>query len=277
MNDTPVLYHDLTGPARAPLLVLGPSLGTSSVLWERALPGLNRHWRVLRFDLPGHGGSPAGLLPDLSPGSTTVADLAQLVLDLVDHHDDGTFHYAGISLGGAIGAHLALNHPERVASLGLLCTSARFGPPAQWRDRAALVRREGTKPLLSTAPARWFAEPRTAETFLGRALLQSLAQTDPAGYAACCDALAAYDLRRDLHRITAPTLVVGGTHDIATPLEHAQQLVDGIAGATMLAVDSGHLAVERATAVTAALSTHLQRCGPDRPHGYFAPAPCCRV
>ncbi|MGW6142907.1 alpha/beta hydrolase [Streptomyces sp. NPDC055140] len=88
--------------------------------------------------------------------------------------------------------------------------------------------------------------------------MRDLAETDPVGYAACCDALAAYDLRSDLARITAPTLVVGGSLDIATPLDHARELADGIADATLEACAIGHLAVEQPEAVGAALSTHLR-------------------
>lgn len=257
MTSLHLLHHQAVGPADAPLLVLGPSLGTSMTIWETQLPALSCSHRVLSFDLPGHGGSPSALLPALEPGGTTVEDLACLVLDLVDHHGRDRFHYAGISLGGAIGAHLAVQHADRVASLGLICSSARFGPPEPWRERAALVRLKGTEPLLATSPGRWFAEPSTTETPLGRALLRNLSDADPVGYAACCDALAAYDLRPDLARITAPTLVVGGSHDLATPLDDARELADGIPRATLETVAAGHLVVEQPHAVQAALSTLL--------------------
>lgn len=257
MTSLQPLHHQAVGPDNAPLLLLGPSLGTSTAIWQTHLPALSRRYRVVSFDLPGHGGSPSTLLPAPEADGTTVEDLARLVLDLVDHHGRDRFHYAGISLGGAIGARLAVQHPDRVASLGLLCSSAHFGPPEPWWERAALVRRQGTEPLLVGSPGRWFAAPDTAETPLGRALLRNLADADPVGYAACCDALAAYDLRPDLARITAPTLVVGGIHDVATPLPHAQELADGIPRARLETVAAGHLAVERPDAVQAALSMHL--------------------
>jgi pimeloyl-ACP methyl ester carboxylesterase len=88
-------------------------------------------------------------------------------------------------------------------------------------------------------------------------LLQNLAAADPAGYAACCDALATYDLQPELARITAPALVVGGSHDMATPLHHATELADCIPGATLRTVAAGHLAVEEPQAVETALSAHL--------------------
>ncbi|MBG0851403.1 alpha/beta fold hydrolase [Streptomyces spinoverrucosus] len=252
-----MLHHHLAGPVDAPPLVLGPSLGTSKAVWEPQLPSLIRRFRVLRFDLPGHGGSTTGPLRDPGPGRTTVEDLASLVLELADHHGWDRFHYAGISLGGAIGAHLAAHHPERVASLALVCSSAHFGAPQPWYERAELVRLKGTSPLLVTSPDRWFATEEIAKSPFGRRLIGNLAEADPVGYAACCDALATYDLRPDLARIAAPTLVVGGSHDVATPVEHAKELAAGIPRAVLKVIGCGHLAAEQPQALRAALTSHL--------------------
>jgi 3-oxoadipate enol-lactonase len=252
-----MLHHHIVGPPDAPPLILGPSLGTSRLLWEPHLPFLARRFRVLRFDLPGHGGSRTGLLRDPGPGRTTIDDLASLVLSVADHHGWNRFHYAGISLGGAIGAHLAIHRPERVASLAMLCSSAHFGTAKPWQERAALVRSAGTGPLLATSPARWFATPATADTPFGRGLLRNLADADPVGYAACCDALATYDVRGDLRRISAPTLVVGGVYDVATPVPHAREIASGIAHATLEILDIAHLAVEEPQALRRVLRAHF--------------------
>ncbi|MFE9648411.1 alpha/beta fold hydrolase [Streptomyces sp. NPDC006365] len=122
-----MLHRHIIGPPDAPRLILGPSPGTSKALWEPQPPFLTRGFRVLRFDLPGHGGSRTSLLRDPGPGRTRMDDLASLVLAVADHHGWDRFHYAGISLGGAIGAHLAVHRPERVASLAMVCSSAHFG------------------------------------------------------------------------------------------------------------------------------------------------------
>ncbi|QES10134.1 3-oxoadipate enol-lactonase [Streptomyces venezuelae] len=251
-------YHRLDGSVRGTPLILGPSLGTSLAVWEPQLDELARHHRVLRFDLPGHGRSPA-------VGPVTVARLAELVLALADRQGWDRFHYAGISLGGAIGAHLAVHRPERVSSLAVVCSSARFGDPAAWRQRAARVRAEGTGPLVAASASRWFADPeRSTGTLAGKALLADLAAADPEGYAACCEALAAYDLRAELRGITAPTLVVAGRADLATPPAHARELADGIPGAGLTEIaGAAHLAgVDRPEAVTAALLGHLGTASP---------------
>lgn len=241
------LHHRLDGPAHGAPLILGPSLGTSARVWRHQLGALARRHRVLRFDLPGHGGS----APD--PAAASVERLAGLVLDLADEQGWETFHYAGISLGGAIGATLAATRPERVSSLALVCSSARFGPPEAWLERAALVRERGMAPLVETSPGRWFAGPRDEE------LVAGLAAVDPGSYAACCTALSGYDLRERLGLITCPTLVVAGRDDLATPPAHARELADGIPGAALVEVPrAGHLAnVDRPGPVTAALLDHL--------------------
>ncbi|MFJ9467769.1 bifunctional 3-oxoadipate enol-lactonase/4-carboxymuconolactone decarboxylase PcaDC [Streptomyces caniferus] len=249
-----LLHHRADGTPGDPVLFLGPSLGTSLAVWDAQLDDLATQFRVIRWDLPGHGGSPAELL---RPGGS-VADLADLVLALADHLGVERFACAGVSLGGAVGTHLAVHHPERVTALGLVCSSARFGEPTAWRERAALVRARGTGPLADAAPERWFT-PAFARSATATALVAGLRDTDPAGYAACCDALAGYDLRSELPRITAPTLVIAGRDDPATPPAHARELADGITGSTLLELAAAsHLAlVEQPHAVLTALRNHF--------------------
>ncbi|MFI6692875.1 3-oxoadipate enol-lactonase [Streptomyces sp. NPDC050433] len=251
-----MLHHRIDGPADAPVLMLGPSLGTSLAVWDRQVPALAQHFRVVRWDIPGHGGSPAGLL---SAGAA-VSDLGRLVLDLADSLGAGRIRYAGISLGGAVGSWLAAQHPERVDSLALVCSSAYFGGPDMWLERAGTVRSKGAGPIADSAPERWFT-PGFANG--GHAAVAELAgdqrSVDPEAYAVCCELLAALDLRDELARITAPTLVVAGREDRATPPAHARALADGIAHAQLVELPrAAHLApVEQPRAVLDALLSHL--------------------
>ncbi|GAA5611092.1 3-oxoadipate enol-lactonase [Streptomyces platensis] len=270
---TPLPHHTEDGPEDAPPLLLGPSLGTSLAVWDPQLPSLARHHRVIRWDLPGHGGTPAEVL-GAGPAPTTIPGLARLVLGLADALGIDRFAYAGISLGGAVGAWLAAHHPERIASLALLCSSARFGEPAGWHERAALVREAGLGPIADAAASRWFT-PAFADAPQAQALVEGVRRSvTPAGYAACCDALAAYDLRAALARITAPTLVVAGREDPATPPAHARELADGISDARLLELSgAAHLAnVERPAPVRDALLGHLA-AHPDNGSPAAAPSP----
>ncbi|MFF3666619.1 bifunctional 3-oxoadipate enol-lactonase/4-carboxymuconolactone decarboxylase PcaDC [Microtetraspora malaysiensis] len=254
------LHHRADGRRDAPALLLGPSLGTTLSVWDPQVPALARDHRVVRWDLPGHGGSPSVL-----GEGATVADLAGLVLDLADALGVDRFHYAGVSLGGAVGAWLALHHPDRVASLTMVCSSARFGPEETWRERAALVRAKGTGIVADSAARRWFTPAFTEAA----PFLDELREVAADGYAACCDALATYDIRAELGRITAPTLVIGGRDDVATTPAHARELADGIPGATLVEIPgAAHLAgVERPGPVLTALLTHLEGGGPARADG----------
>ncbi|MFF8610375.1 3-oxoadipate enol-lactonase [Streptomyces sp. NPDC015346] len=253
-------HHRAEGPATAPALFLGPSLGTSTALWDAVAPELSATHRVVRWDLPGHGGSPASLI---GPGAT-VADLAALVLDLADTLGVDRFSYAGVSLGGAVGLHLAAHHPERVERLAVLCSSAHFGSAARWEERAATVRsagREGLAALADTADARWFTPGFTVP-----ALVDDHRRADPEAYAACCDALAAFDLRDRLASISAPTLLLAGREDPATPPAHLREIADAVPGSTLTEIPgASHLApAEQPEAVLAALRAHFTDGGAKR-------------
>ncbi|WP_308124812.1 alpha/beta hydrolase [Streptomyces sp. NEAU-YJ-81] len=210
----------VTSAARA---VADVPVGASLAVWDQRTPALARTHRVVCWNLPGHGGSPANLLPD----GGTVADLERLVLVPANTLSIDRFAYAGISLGGAVGTWLAVHHPERVTLLAVLCSSARFSGPRGWLDRVALVRARGIRPLVDTAAGRWFT-PSFATAPAAEELVDDLSAAVPEVYAALCGALVEYDLRTELPRITAPTLVLAGREDPATPVAHARGLADGI-------------------------------------------------
>ncbi|MEU1039261.1 3-oxoadipate enol-lactonase [Streptomyces sp. NPDC005551] len=246
----PLPHHRAEGSGTAPPLLLGPSLGTSTALWDRVAPELSVTHRVIRWDLPGHGGSPASLI---GPGAT-VADLAGLVLALADSLGIDRFAYAGVSLGGAVGLHLAVHHPDRVSSLAVICSSAHFNGAKPWRERAELVRRDGLAQLAATADARWFTPGFTVPR-----LVEDHRNADPSAYAACCDALAAFDLRDRLASIRVPTLLIAGREDPATPPAQLREIADAVPGSSLTELaGASHLApAERPEAVLAALRGHL--------------------
>lgn len=207
------------GPADAPLLVLGPSLGTSALLWSRTLPALRKRYRVTAWDLPGHGASPSTVAP------FTVGELADAVADAVA----GPFLYAGVSLGGAAGIELLLRHPGLVTAAAIIASGAHLGEAAGWHERAAKVRAESTSSVVISSAQRWFAPGALARDpeLTGR-LLHVLQDADDESYALCCEALAVYDVRDRLGRIAAPVLAAWGEHDLVAPEEKARELADGV-------------------------------------------------
>jgi 3-oxoadipate enol-lactonase len=243
------------GGPDAPVLVLSNSMGTTSEMWQPQLATLRRHFRVIRYEHRGHGGSP------VPPGPYTIADLGGDVLRLLDELGTGPVSYCGVSLGGMVGMWLAAHAPDRIAALAVCCTSACFPDQAFWADRAARVRAGGLGPMAGQVVGRWFTpefaarEPATPARFI--ATLTS--DVDPAGYAGCCDAIAGMDLRSALPAVTAPTLVVAGSEDPATPPWHGAVIARAIPGARLRVIrGASHLAnVSQPSEMTVALTSHL--------------------
>ncbi|ANY08889.1 alpha/beta fold hydrolase [Pseudonocardia sp. HH130630-07] len=254
------LVH-LGGAPGRPLLVLGPSLGTSAeTLWGPAAERLAAHFEVLAWDLPGHGRSPA---PE--PGAAvTMPTLAAGVRTALDRTDGGarTFHYAGDSVGGAVGLQLLLDAPERVRTATLLCTGASIGTPGSWHERIDTVRHGGTSALVEASAQRWFGPGfLDREPAVGAALLDALAAADDIGYAAVCGALATFDVRHRLGEITTPVLAVAGAHDVATPPDSLAGIASGVRHGDLEVLPGvAHLAPAEAPARVAELvRTHAGR------------------
>ncbi|MFF9277361.1 bifunctional 3-oxoadipate enol-lactonase/4-carboxymuconolactone decarboxylase PcaDC [Streptomyces griseosporeus] len=255
MSETPLntLQYRFDGPEDAPVLILGPSLGTTWHMWDRQVPELAQQWRVLRFDLPGHGGAPA------HPAGS-VAELTARLLATLDSLGVQRFGYAGCALGGAVGVELALRHPERLASLALIAASPRFGTADEFRQRGVIVRTNGLEPIARTAPDRWFTGGfAAAQPAITDWAVQMVRTTDPGCYIAACEALAAFDVRPELGRVGVPTLVLVGSEDQVTGPAEARTLVAGIPDARLAVVPgASHLVpVEQPAAVTDLLVTHF--------------------
>jgi len=236
------------GPAGAPLLVLGPSLGTSTILWETTAPLLRGTYRVAAWDLPGHGASPA------PTDAFTVADIADGVADAVRGLGEERILYAGVSLGGATGLELALRHPELVASAAIVASGAQLGDPQAWHDRAAQVRAQSTSSLVTASAQRWFAPGSIErEPELSGRLLHALQDTDDEGYARCCEALAGYDVRGRLGEIALPVRAIWGRFDQVAPEPKAAEIAGGVRrGSIAVVEDAAHLPPAEQPAATAA-------------------------
>ena len=249
------LHHRFDGDPKAPVLLLSCSLGTTLALWEPQLRALGARFRVLRYDHPGHGGTP---VPE---GPQSLDDWGRGVLDLLDELGLQRVACAGLSLGGLVGMWLGSRAPERLTRLALCCTAARFPPPARWDERAAIVRSDGVEGVAEAVLERWFtpglraSSPELVEHY--RRMLLSI----PAeGYARGCDVVRDADLRGHLGSIPVPTLVLAGSDDPAVTPHDVGELVDGIPDARVVRLRrAAHLAnAEQPDAFTAALLDHLE-------------------
>lgn len=257
----PPLQYRFDGPADAPVLVLGPALGATWHMWDRQLPVLTDQWRVLRYELPGHGGAPA------APAGS-VDELADRLLAVLDAEGIEIFGYAGCELGAAVGARLALRRPDRVAALALVSAAARYATGDSWRQRAVVIRASGMDGTAHSSPERWFTGPFLAtQPAITDWAVQMVRTTDRECYLAACEALAAFDIRDELGGLVVPTLVVAGADDTETPPADARLLVAGIPDARLAVVPAtGHLApVEEPVAVGDLLARHFGSAWTEAP------------
>jgi 3-oxoadipate enol-lactonase len=247
------LAYDVHGPDDAPMLVLSGGLGTARAMWDAQLPAFSARYRVLRHDLPGHGDSPP---PD---GPVSVGDIGASVLELLDGIGVRRASFCGLSIGGMVGMWLAAEASERIDRLVLACTGASLGTPETYAERAALVRVEGTHVTVDGARERWFT-PAFRDTAPAEAILDQLRATSALGYAACCEAVGAFDFRDRLASIAAPTLVLYGAEDPVTTPDVIDTLVRGIPDVESVSVpNAAHLAnVEQPEAFSEAVSSHLE-------------------
>jgi 3-oxoadipate enol-lactonase len=256
------VHHTVDGPPDAPALLLINSLGSSLEMWEPLVPALAGRFRVIRYDLRGHGRSP------VPPGPYDLADLGADALALLDRLGVDRAHVCGLSLGGMVAMWVAAHEPSTVDRLVLCCTSARLGPPEAWAERAGAVREGGTAAVADAVLGRWLTPGYAARhPDRVRDLRAMLVATPAQGYADCCGVIERMDLRGDLGAIDAPTLVIAGADDPATPPSHAEEIVAGIRDAQLWVLpDAAHLAAaERPEAVSALVLAHLTAAA-NAPH-----------
>jgi 3-oxoadipate enol-lactonase len=239
--------HTLEGPDDAPAIVFSNSLGTTGLMWDAQAAALSDRFRVLRYGTRGHGGTPA------TPGPYTVEELAGDVIALLDRLELERVSFCGLSIGGMTGMWLGTNVPERIERLVICCTAMQLPPAEMWIERAAQVRAEGMRSVVDATIERWFtpAFPENRPEVVER-IRSSFLETDPEGYAGCCEALAEFDMRGRLGPITASTLVIAGDDDpVGTP-ERAAAMAEEIEGSRLVILPQArHLAaVEQADAVT---------------------------
>lgn len=226
------------GPDGAPIVLLGPSLGTASaVLWEDVVPILSQRYRVSLWDLPGHGASkPAA-------GAFTTEGLADALAGII-RELGAPVYYAGVSLGGAAGQQLVVRHGDLLRAAAIVCSSPRFGTPEMWAERAARIRAQGTPVLVSQQAERWFAPGSIAArpVITGR-LLHNLSDADDESYALCCEALAAFDVREALRGKATPVLAMYGEHDPVSPRADAELIAAAVADGRVVGIaNASHLA-----------------------------------
>lgn len=239
-NDGARLYWRCDGPDGAPALLLSNSIGTDHALWEPVMPALMRAFRVIRYDARGHGAS------DAPPGDYSIERLGRDALAVANAAEARRFHFAGISLGGMTGMWLGAHAPERIERLALCNTTPHSGPEA-WTARIAAVRAGGMAAIVDMVMLRFFTPAYVKQADARFASVRrSFLATDAGGYTGCGAAIRDMDQRADLPRIQAPTLVIAGTHDQATPPAEGRAIAQAIPGARYAELPCAHIPTHEA-------------------------------
>lgn len=246
------IHVQVSGPAGAAPLLLIHSLGTSLHVWDAQAEALSNSFRVIRFDLRGHG------LTTVIPGPGSIAQYAQDGLAVLAALGVSHAHVAGLSIGGLVAQSIAAQSPDTVSSLILCDTAMVIPPPEGWHTRARLVREGGMGVIAEAVMARWVTEG-LAPTPAARGLREMLLRTAPEGYAAAAEAIAAADLTETTSALSVPALIIVGDQDLATPVAAAEAMHAAIAGSSLTILPgAAHIpTVECPDAVTSAIRGFL--------------------
>jgi 3-oxoadipate enol-lactonase len=230
------IHYALEGQSGAPVLVFSNSLGANYSMWDPQVREFRGQFRVLRYDMRGHGQS------SLTLGPYSIEQLAKDVIALLDALDLDRVHFCGLSMGGMVGMWLGVNAPERIHKLALCNTGAKIGTLEGWNTRIEAVRKNGMKSVASATVERWLTPAFRAKAPATVASIQKmLEEANAEGFAACSAAVRDFDFREQASKIRLPTLVISGAHDPGTPPADGRFLAEQIPGARYAELNAAHL------------------------------------
>lgn len=222
-----------SGPAR---IALTHSLALNHAFWLPVAERLADKASVLVWDCRGHGASDTPAGPYTARG---FADDLAAVFDALGWKDAVV---GGASMGGCVTLAFAENHPDRTRALGLVDTTAWYGPtaPQDWEQRAAKAEAEGLAGLVAFQQTRWFGDRFRAEhPDVVQSCIDMFLANEVAAYGEACRMLGRADLREALDDIAVPTRIIVGEEDYATPVAMAEALAAGIAGSRLEILPGG--------------------------------------
>jgi 3-oxoadipate enol-lactonase len=247
------IHVEIEGPEHAPVLILSNSLGTNLHMWDGQVADFLQRFRLVRYDRRGHGKS------GCPKGPYTMDGLGRDALAVLDGLGLKRVRWCGLSMGGMVGQWLGAFAPERIERLILTNTSSYFPDKTAWNDRLALVREKGLAAFAEANMERWFTKGFLDRAPEAVAPIKAMFAASPLeGYLACGAAVRDMDHRPLLPKIKAPTLVIAGRYDPATPVEANEYIKNNIAGARLKVLDAAHLSnVEAREAYTKAVLEFL--------------------
>lgn len=248
------IAFELSGPETAPVVTLSHSLAASMAMWDAQMPALAGRYRVLRYDLRGHGASSVPAPP------YTFADLATDVFGLWDHLDVARSHFVGLSIGGMIGQQLGLKHADRLLSLSLCATRSDAANTEAPDLMAEQAKAGGLEAVVEATLKRWFTDPfLETDPAAVEQVRRMILATPVDGYLHCRQTLKTLAFADLLPAIRTPTFVIVGRQDQGTPVESSELIHARISGSRLVVLENAShlLNIEQADAFNAALGSFL--------------------
>jgi 3-oxoadipate enol-lactonase len=236
-DDGCAIHVEVEGPEGTPALMLSNSLGTNLHMWHDQVEEFAKHFRLIRYDRRGHGRSA------VPSGTYSMERFGRDVLAVLDGLKIEKTNWCGLSMGGMVGQWLGANAPDRVNKLVLSNTAAYYADKGPWTERIAFVREKGLGALVEANMQRWFTEGfRKSHPAVIERMKGIFTGTDVKGYIACCEAIRDMDFRESNPSVKAPTMVIVGAQDPATPPAQGEAIANAIPGAKVATIDAAHIA-----------------------------------
>ena len=250
---------DFTDPwVLAPTILFIHGLAESGEAFRAFVPALSRHARVVRMDLRGYGRSPA--MPADHPWR--FASLVEDVVALIGALGAPKVHLVGGKIGGTIALAVAARHPALIDRLAVL------GAPASLRDMASLtpvwraqIACDGVPSWVRTTNGGRMGSQMTPAQLEWWA--QMMGRTAPSTLEGFLQMVPNVDVREEVSRISAPTLVVTTTGSGLGSVETVRAWQEKITGSRLAVIksDSYHVAASDADEVASLVHEHLVRGG----------------
>ncbi len=231
------IAYRFDGPASGPVLVLSNSIATTLHMWDGQIQELSQHFRVLRYDMRGHGAS------DAPAGAYSLDRLGRDVIEMLDTLKISRVHFCGLSLGGIVGQWLGVHAPERIERLILCNTSPYLGPAEQWDSLiSSVLQAEDMSGIANMFLHNWFPPHMLEEeNAIVEPFRATLLAMRPQGLAGCYAVVRDTDMRRTIALINRPTLVIAGQYDTVTLPSHGELIAATIPGAKLVMLPAVHL------------------------------------
>jgi 3-oxoadipate enol-lactonase len=251
-----VLHFRDENPRQSRTIVFANSLGTDLRIWDEVVAYFGTDYRLLRYDLRGHG------LSDAPPATYSIDDHVADLSALLDAREIKDAVIVGISVGGLVAQGLAAQRPELARLLVLCDTAHKIGTLEMWNARIEAVRKGGLASIADAVIERWFGSEfrkRQPADLVG--YRNMLTRTPGEGYVGVCATLRDTDLTATTSRLTQPTLCLVGAEDSTTPPDIVRSLSALIPGAAFKTISSvGHLpCIERPRVFAGIMEAFVRR------------------